>query len=288
MTVATNALTAYDWFSSLLDVAGSQPLGGRLRQCPAHTDPAPSLSIKPGADGRVLVKCHAGCELDRILVALRCTRSRLNRPAPVSPAQYATSTGLRVDFPAVVLRQGHPSSRGYRLEAVHEYGGGKWLLERWRSRGGQKDLLWETVRDGQRIPGLLGVPLHALPLYREREIGQAIALGEPVLVVESESSVDALKGWFATTWAGGAAAVNIQRLREVLGGYPHTVVIPDNDDAGLRVRDRLARAGLAPTVLVGSPGEDARDLFHRLGSKAFASAVAVATDQQTQKWSTAA
>ncbi len=272
--MTTTLVTAHAWFSGLLDVAGSQPLGGQVRQCPAHADPTPSLAVKRGADGRVLLKCYAGCELDRILARLRCTRSRLNRPAPIPPAQYAASTGLRIDFPAVVIRQGHPSSRGYRLEAVHEYGDGKWVLERWRSRGGQKDLLWETVRNGQRIPGLLGVSLHDLPLYRERAVQQGIGLGDPILVVESESSVDALKGWFATTWAGGASAVNTMLLREVLGGYPNTVVIPDHDDAGLRVLRRLEAAGVAPMVLLPGVGEDARDLYRRLGAAGFAEAIA--------------
>lgn len=287
MTAVLAPQTAHDWFAQLLDVVGSQPIGGRLRQCPAHRDPTPSLSVSCGADGRVLVKCHAGCPLDKILSTLRCSSVRLNRPAPMPPAQYAVMTGLRIEFPPAVLHHGHPSSRGYRLEAVHPYGDGTWVLERWRSRGGQKDLMWETIRNGQRIPGLLGVPLHRLPLYRERELRQGMALGDPVLIVESESSVDALKGYFATTWAGGASAVNVRRLVGVLGDHAQTVVIPDHDEAGLRVLDRLAAAGLASHVLLPGAGQDARDLYRDLGPQAFAAAVAETVTLHQQKWSTA-
>jgi putative DNA primase/helicase len=52
-------------------------LGGRWQRsygtagCPAHNDHNPSLSIREGADGKILVKCHAGCEHRAIITALR-------------------------------------------------------------------------------------------------------------------------------------------------------------------------------------------------------------------------
>ena len=39
-------------------------------KCPAHRDKTPSLSISIGADGRTLVKCHAGCSQDVVIGAL--------------------------------------------------------------------------------------------------------------------------------------------------------------------------------------------------------------------------
>jgi hypothetical protein len=44
-----------------------------IARCPAHEDHKPSLSISEGADGRALVKCHAGCRLDAVLAALGMT-----------------------------------------------------------------------------------------------------------------------------------------------------------------------------------------------------------------------
>ena len=52
-------------------------LGGRwhgnygIARCPAHDDRDPSLSIRDTDGGKVLVRCHAGCEQAAILDALR-------------------------------------------------------------------------------------------------------------------------------------------------------------------------------------------------------------------------
>lgn len=50
------------------------PIGngdGFLVPCPAHDDRKPSLSIRDGKDGRLLVKCFAGCDFARIRDALK-------------------------------------------------------------------------------------------------------------------------------------------------------------------------------------------------------------------------
>lgn len=38
--------------------------------CPAHADRRPSLSVREIEDGRLLVHCHAGCDVDRVVGAL--------------------------------------------------------------------------------------------------------------------------------------------------------------------------------------------------------------------------
>lgn len=43
---------------------------GASWQCPAHEDRSPSLSIREGDDGRVLVHCFAGCSIEAICEAL--------------------------------------------------------------------------------------------------------------------------------------------------------------------------------------------------------------------------
>ncbi len=39
---------------------------GWQTKCPAHTDKKPSLSVAKGGDGRILLKCHAGCTPEAI------------------------------------------------------------------------------------------------------------------------------------------------------------------------------------------------------------------------------
>lgn len=52
-------------------------LGGRkvgaswVARCPAHDDHEPSLSIRNGWDGKVLIRCHAGCDQKAVIDALR-------------------------------------------------------------------------------------------------------------------------------------------------------------------------------------------------------------------------
>jgi len=50
---------------------------GWIAKCPAHDDRTPSLSIDEGADGRALIKCHAGCSTDDVIGALGLTRRDL-------------------------------------------------------------------------------------------------------------------------------------------------------------------------------------------------------------------
>ena len=54
----------------------AKALGGRkaggawMACCPAHDDREPSLSIIDGNGGKVLVRCHAGCDQRRVIAAL--------------------------------------------------------------------------------------------------------------------------------------------------------------------------------------------------------------------------
>lgn len=44
---------------------------GWVARCPAHDDHDPSLSLKDADDGRILVKCHAGCPQTAVIDALK-------------------------------------------------------------------------------------------------------------------------------------------------------------------------------------------------------------------------
>jgi putative DNA primase/helicase len=52
-------------------LGGRKAGAGWMARCPAHEDREPSLSIAGGDDGRILVRCHAGCEQHRVIAALR-------------------------------------------------------------------------------------------------------------------------------------------------------------------------------------------------------------------------
>ena len=44
---------------------------GWIARCPAHDDRHPSLSIADTKDGKVLVRCHAGCDQQHVIAALK-------------------------------------------------------------------------------------------------------------------------------------------------------------------------------------------------------------------------
>ncbi len=41
-----------------------------MARCPAHDDSSPSLAISAGSNGKVLVRCHAGCDQRDVIAAL--------------------------------------------------------------------------------------------------------------------------------------------------------------------------------------------------------------------------
>ena len=58
----------------------AKALGGRKAgsgwsaRCPAHDDSTPSLSLRDSGDGKVLVRCHAGCDQDEVIAHLKANR----------------------------------------------------------------------------------------------------------------------------------------------------------------------------------------------------------------------
>lgn len=70
-------------------LGGRKAGGGWTACCPAHDDKNPSLSIRNANGGKVLVRCHAGCDQERVIAVLRARglwadhpRRRSSRPMP--------------------------------------------------------------------------------------------------------------------------------------------------------------------------------------------------------------
>ena len=64
-------MTLSEMLSRLQGVKGS---GSQYTaKCPAHDDRHASLSVGAGDDGRILMKCHAGCSTQSVLAVLGLT-----------------------------------------------------------------------------------------------------------------------------------------------------------------------------------------------------------------------
>jgi hypothetical protein len=280
---------ALAWIEAVLEGCGSVCRRGRW-QCPAHAtdgDYTPSLTLKVGKAGHVLIRCWtAGCDYREVLQALLL-------PVDVLYEVPATSPHLHVDyflrglvtFPPPKVADGEKSRAatsgsphgltGFVRNARHGYARREELRKlaavkvRYRHADGRKTVRWESYDEfGGRHPGLYRMCEADLALYFQHWIRP----GRRVVLCESESSVDALRkaGVRATTWPGGAGSPPLDYLVEVLGGHQEDVlIVPDHDEAGLECSAKLRSVLPGAAVLYGDPGEDARDLLNRLGPGVF-------------------
>ena len=104
----------------------AQALHGRragsswMARCPAHDDRAPSLSIAESSDGKVLVRCHAGCSQQDVVDALRARSlwpgafgqplARVSAPARKPTEREPPSTQTRIVAAMSIWNQTEPAS----------------------------------------------------------------------------------------------------------------------------------------------------------------------------------
>lgn len=264
-----------EWFQSFLQECGSVSVGS-MYQCPAHLDSYPSLSVQEGEGQRVLVFCHAGCEVTEVLESLSLTYRRLFETHFLSPKQFFEALPVKPTFEPFEWKQGAGKRSDPRMRwggssvvatEYHQYSQ-KFRMKRLRHDDGRKQCIWEHRENGRWIQGGVSGHLASLPLYQHLVVKAAIEQNLLVVLCESESSVDALlaSNIVATTWAGGSSRPQMERLRSTLAGS-RVLYIADNDEPGLRclvkLESELAAHVGSWEVLVGERGEDARDLLEK-------------------------
>lgn len=177
-------------------------------RCPAHVDSSPSLAVSIGADDRVLLHCHAGCELDAVLDAIEM------KPGDLFTTPKATGSTER----RLVATYPYTDEAGDLLFEVVRFDPKDFRQRRPDGRGGW---LWK-LDDTRRV------------LYRLPEVVAAVAAGDVVWVVEGEKDADALvrAGEVATCNPQGAGKWSkVQDAAEVLAGAT-VIVWADDDKAG--------------------------------------------------------
>jgi putative DNA primase/helicase len=195
---------------------------GWVANCPAHDDRKPSLNINEGADGSVLLKCHAGCPVDRIVGALNLTMKDLFRRSKNQRSKRSiVRTYDYVDRHGKLLFQTvRYQPKDFKQRRPDPFKAGDWI---WNLKGVQR------------------------VLYRLPEVKSAVAVGETIYIAEGEKDVDALvmQGSAATCNPLGAkrdGSTWARTYTKTLRGAANVVVIADKDEIGRRHARVIAAA----------------------------------------------
>ena len=190
--------------------AKRQTDGSYLAICPSHEDKKASLHVTQD-DGKILLKCFAGCETESICSSLSIEMSDL------FAAERQTTRKIIAEY-------SYEDEQGEELYQVVRFDP-KGFNQRHKNGGGEYVYKMDGVR---RV------------LYHLKEV---LAAKQAVYVVEGEKDVDNLRkaGYIATTSPGGAGAWKPEYAEYLTG--KDVVIIPDKDKAGYQyaraVRDSI-------------------------------------------------
>jgi putative DNA primase/helicase len=211
-------------------LGGRKSPAGWMARCPSHDDSKPSLSLTE-RDGRILVKCHAGCAQSAVIAALKAKGLWPERKARL-PRRIVAEYDYRDEDGELLYQVVRLENKQFFQRRPDPYGG-------WINKKGERQIL-----------------------YRLREVLEAPI----VFVVEGEKDVETLReyGFVATMNAGGAKAPWLPQFTEALRGR-EVILIPDNDPPGrarvLSISQALVRNAAVVTVLVLERAKDVSEWF---------------------------
>ena len=197
-----------------------QNVHGGSARCPAHEDKSNSLSVTEGKNGRVLLKCHAGCTTEKICGALGITVADL--------------------FSESLKKEEKPRKEEREFVAKYDYtdenGAFLYRKTRYRTESGGKTFVW-SHKDGKEMK--IGRGGAEPVLYNLWE-----AADKPELyMVEGEKDVETLRcmGLTAVSVPDGAASKWHGNFTAALESKRVTI-IEDNDEPGKAFAERAAQA----------------------------------------------
>src|SRR5215470_9469170 len=202
--------------AEVISMARSGP-SGFTGLCPAHDDQRASLSWRDGEEA-LLIWCHAGCDVQAIAAALGLRLSDLlhdGHSESVPTKRIVATYPYRDEFGNLLYEVVRSEPKDFRQRRPDGIGGWIWNLS------GVRRVLY-------RLPDLKG---HST-----------------VYVVEGEKDADRLTalGIPATSNAGGASKWNSDLASQLQwAGIEHVVILPDNDEAGKKHAEMVARSCLA-------------------------------------------
>ncbi len=230
-----------------------KPFSGRDGQwqacCPAHDDKNPSLSVSQGRNGKVLLCCHAGCEIEQITAALGIEVRDLFERKVCTPGSGRDSGILRAyDYKDL---DGHLLYQVCRMVPIP--GNPRFLQRRpyegtwaWGLTGGyykkQKSGEYHKIKKDEDRPGAVKLPAVKKILYRLTAVQKAIENERWIVICEGEKDADngAALGLTTTTYPGGAGKW-LKSYSTFLKGA-RVGIVPHNDAAGQQGAEKVARS----------------------------------------------
>ncbi len=234
--------------------------GGAVRQtgeetvchCPAHDDEIPSLNVRIGESGKLLIKCRAACTTEAVVEAIGWTLKDLMPPSKHGRARRSDSKTKKSRYDTIeAISDAAATWKNGSFESKHVYRDAEnvpvFAVVRVRRPDGSKEIPQIRPASGGWMFG--GIKKHR-PLYRLPEL--LAASGEvPVLLFEGEQKADlaARLGFVATSCSQGAGNAHLTDFAPLAGRT--LTLFPDNDPAGTKhMRDVAARAYAARAVSV--------------------------------------
>lgn len=195
--------------------------------CPAHEDRVASLTVNEAPDGKILLKCHAGCETAAVISALGLEWHDLWPEDSLRPAPAVRKADPNVGVPTAIYvytdEENDPLFRVVR----YDMGEGKKRFVQQKATG---DDTWaHNLGDARKV------------LFRLSAVREAAANSRRVLYVEGEKDVLTLErlGFVATTHAGGAGAWKTDYAATLEGA--EVVILPDNDAPGRKMAQQILK-----------------------------------------------
>jgi hypothetical protein len=203
--------------------------GGFMARCPAHEDRTASLSVSAGNDGRVLLKCHAGCANPHIVAKIGLKLADLFPPRADGASFRPNSKPARKPLGRVVAIYDYRDADGVLVCQKIRHQDHEFRQRRPDGNGG-----WISNLDG------VTKPLYRLPELLNAREDQPDAW---IFICEGEKDADrcASEGLIATTNIGGAGNKWSDAYSDTLQGAP-VVILVDNDDAGRKDAEAKAKS----------------------------------------------
>ncbi|MDB2613790.1 AAA family ATPase [Chlamydiales bacterium] len=179
--------------------------------CPAHDDNHPSLSVREALDGKILLKCYAGC----------------------SPNDICTSISTQVSD--LFTKSDSLFQKEERIEYIYTAEDGTPLYKKIRTA--EKNFFILSYSESGHWEK--GLKVDQRVLYQLPEVISARDKGEWIFIVEGEKDADKLRsaGLVATTPIEGAGS-NLRADYAIQLEGTEVVLLYDEDKAGYKRRDQ--------------------------------------------------